>query len=107
MNPTKNRIRIIFNQSENFIEIRSVINREILKNYFIFTDNFDELQNYLNELKKLEDEYKKEIILYKKSLIKLKESLNDFYRECKSSTKLRKNINDINNSILQMEKLLG
>jgi predicted nucleic acid-binding Zn-ribbon protein len=66
-----------------------------------------ELQNYLTELKKLEDEYKKEILEYKKSLNKLKESLTEFYRDCKSSTKLRKHINDMSNSIIQMERILG
>lgn len=66
-----------------------------------------ELQGYLNELKKLEDEYKKEILGYKKSLLKLKESLTEFYKDCKTSTKLKKHINDMSNSIIQMERLLG
>jgi len=50
---------------------------------------------------------KKEKLAYKKSLTKLKFSLNEFYKDTKNNTKIKKNIAEINSIVSTIEKYLG
>ena len=50
---------------------------------------------------------KKEKMAYKKSLTNVKESLNNFYKDAKSNTKIKRHIEEINTVIWNIEKYLG
>jgi hypothetical protein len=52
--PTETKLLITFNQSTNVVEICDIKNCLRNKNLFILTNNFDELQDYLNRHEPLE-----------------------------------------------------
>ena len=65
------------------------------------------LGNLVLELNKTVEADKKEKLAYKKSLTKVKDSLNEFYKNTRTNTKIKKHLMEINNAIISIDKYLA
>ena len=72
-----------------------------------FEDSKKELILFNRELSKEIEDYKKERLAYKKSLVKVKDSLNEFLKLTKNNSKIKKNLYEINKSIINIDNYLG
>jgi uncharacterized UPF0160 family protein len=72
-----------------------------------YKDAGKELNDLLLELNKTIEADKKEKLAYKKALTKVKDSLNEFYKETRTNTKIKKHLMEINNAIVSIDKYLA
>lgn len=102
----------ILKQKQKLMGLKSKIDKEL--NNYIIEALYKEMELAKKELISFEKELNKEIenykivkLTYKKSLLNVKDSLNEFYKLSKNNSKIKKNIQEINNIILNIDKYLG
>ena len=89
------------------IKMQNEDNDSLYNKYKRDYNDVEKLIKKLNQdLDKEIESDKKEKLHYKKALIKLKQSLNDFSIETRTNTKNRKNVSEIAQIIINIEKYL-
>lgn len=71
-----------------------------------YKDANKELNSLVQELNKTIDLDKKEKMAYKKSLTKVRDSINEYYKETRTNSKIKKHLMEINDIINKIDKYL-